>query len=101
MSDFNAQLEKTARALTKKAAALEKPKDHRVSLNLSLRSVYGWQVAIPAVLGVFCGRLADAAWPKEGFSWTLNLILLGFVAGIINANLWLKRKINPPDERKK
>ena len=88
MYSFNEYLEKQANLLVKKAEKLEKRSSHRPIYWATVFSVYGCQVAFPALLGIFIGRLLDKHFPSTYISWTLNLILLGFVIGIYNATAW-------------
>jgi ATP synthase protein I len=55
----------------------------------------GWSVAMPTMLGLFLGiqidrRLGGA--PGAGVSWTLTLLVLGVVAGCLNAWSWVARE---------
>ena len=51
----------------------------------------GWSVAVPAILGIACGRWLDARWPTS-FSWTLTLLFFGFGIGCFNAWYWVSRQ---------
>ncbi|MGB3310021.1 MAG: AtpZ/AtpI family protein [Nodosilinea sp.] len=42
--------------------------------------------------GYLLGRLVEQRWPGE-LSWSLTLLLLGLVIGVINLGLWMKRDV--------
>ena len=90
MSDFQKQLNKTAKQLIQKADNRQKRGQIKINYNVAVLSIYGWQVAIPVLLGILLGRLLDDFYPSS-FSWTVNLIIIGFVVGFTNATMWLKR----------
>ena len=93
MQEFKKQLNKTARQLIKKADKLENKENKVVVYRAALLSVYGWQLAIPVLLGIMLGILLDKIFPIPHFSWILNLILLGFVIGFYNATQWMKKNL--------
>jgi len=103
MSSFDKQMEQTAKILIRKAHNLEKHQDRSYVYRAALLTVYGWQMSIPVILGVALGLLLDKHFPIIHFSWTLNLILLGFGAGLYNANTWLKKTagLNKSDKGEK
>lgn len=92
MSEFDQENRKTAKVLMQKAKMLDNRKNRHLTLNASQLGVYGWQMAIPVLLGVMLGLFLDKELPSPSFSWTLNFILIGFVVGIFNANRWLKKE---------
>ncbi len=53
--------------------------------------VVGMSVAIPTVLGVFLGLWIDGRWPSRT-SWTLTLLFVGLVLGLVNAWIWVDRE---------
>lgn len=91
MSEFEKQLNKTAKQLIKKADNRQKRGQIKITYNAGIISIYGCQVAVPVILCLFLGRLLDHLYPTEQISWTLNLIIIGFILGFINANIWLKK----------
>ena len=93
MEEFKKQLNKTARQLTKKADKMQHKENKQVVYKAALLSVYGWQLAIPVLLGIVLGILLDRLFPVSHFSWILNLILLGFVIGFYNATQWMKKNL--------
>ncbi|MGN0919672.1 MAG: AtpZ/AtpI family protein [Alphaproteobacteria bacterium] len=93
MEEFKKQLNKTARQLVKKADKMQHKENRRVIYRAALLSVYGWQLAIPVLLGIMLGILLDKVFPVPHFSWILNLILFGFVVGFYNASQWMKKNL--------
>ena len=93
MQEFKKQLNKTARQLIKKADKRANKENKQVIYRAALLSVYGWQLAIPGLLGIVLGILLDRIFPVPHFSWILNLILLGFVVGFYNASQWMKKNL--------
>ena len=91
MSAFDKQMEQTAKTLIRKASNLEHRPNRTYLYRAALLTVYGWQMAIPVLIGIALGLFLDKHLPIERFSWTLNLILLGFGAGLYNANTWIKK----------
>ncbi|MBO7483801.1 MAG: AtpZ/AtpI family protein [Alphaproteobacteria bacterium] len=93
MEEFKKQLNKTAYQLIKKADKRQQKGNKQVLYRAALLSVYGWQMAIPVLLGIVLGILLDKVFPITHFSWILNLILLGFVIGFYNATQWMKKNL--------
>lgn len=92
MAEFDVENQKTAQILVDKAKALQHRRKRTLILNAALLGVYGWQLSIPVVLGVALGHFLDKIFHLDNFSWTLNLIFIGFIIGIINANRWLRKE---------
>ena len=93
MEEFKRQLNKTARQLIKKADKRSDKENKQVVYRAALLSVYGWQMAIPVLLGIILGIFLDKVFPIPHFSWILNLILIGFVIGFYNATGWMKKNL--------
>ena len=91
MSRFNHYFDQQAQILIRKATKLYNRSDRQYAHRAALLTVYGFQVAIPVVLGIFSGLFLDKCFPVAHLSWTLNLILLGFLVGFYNANAWFCR----------
>lgn len=83
---------KTAHVLIQKAQKRAYRNKRSIFLNAGLLSVYGFQMVVPVLLGIFIGRFLDKNFPATSFSWTLNFILLGFILGFINAYKWSTRE---------
>ena len=93
MEEFKKQLNKTARQFIKKADKMQHKENRQAVYRAALLSVYGWQMAIPVLLGIILGIFLDRKFPIPHFSWILNLILLGFVIGFYNATQWMKKNL--------
>ena len=91
MQSFNHYLDEQANLLIKKAEQMEKRSYRWHAYWATFFTIYGFQVTIPILLGVFCGLLLDKHCPCENISWTLNLIIIGTAIGLYNANHWLYR----------
>jgi ATP synthase protein I len=63
---------------------------------LGMMGLVGWSVAVPSVIGVYLGYLADKTWPTE-FSWTLTGLVLGVTAGSLSAWYWVKKESEKSD----
>ena len=103
MSSFEKQMEQTTKTLIRKANNLERSQDRSYVYRAALLTVYGWQMSIPVIIGIALGLFLDEVWPLHHFSWTLNLILLGFGAGLYNANTWIKKtaRLHPKKKEEK
>ena len=82
MVEYNKEETKnTAKTLIKKAKAMENRKNRQLYLNAAILGTYGWNISIPVIIGVIIGRWLDNKFPLPPMSWTLNLILIGFIIG--------------------
>ena len=52
----------------------------------------GWSVAVPTLLGVFLGYLADRHGAPGPWSWTLLGLIVGIALGCLNAWFWVTRE---------
>jgi ATP synthase protein I len=60
-----------------------------VARRLAEIGVLGWVIVIPALIGLFVGRLIDRAL-DSGIFWTAPLLLLGLALGCWSAWKWVK-----------
>ena len=67
-------------------------KDRSVWFWAGMFGLVGWSVAIPTAAGIYVGVKLEEHYPLEGVSWTLTCIILGSIAGSINAWFWVKRE---------
>ena len=74
----------------RKLRARDKRSDE-VWFGLGMFGMVGWAVAIPTVMGIFLGIWIDIKWPGT-YSWTLMLLLIGLIAGCMNAWFWINRQ---------
>lgn len=51
-----------------------------IGQDLALIGVIGWTLVIPALLGVYAGRLLDRRF-GSGVFWTLGLLVAGVIVG--------------------
>lgn len=58
---------------------------------LGFFGIVGWSVAIPTVLGIFLGVWIDSRSDSPR-SWTLMLLIIGLIAGLLNAWFWVQRQ---------
>ena len=58
---------------------------------LGLFGLVGWSVVMPTLLGAALGHWLDKNHPG-GFSWTLNLLIIGLVIGCFNAWFWIQKE---------
>ena len=54
----------------------------------------GWSVAAPTIGGIFLGIWLDKAAPQT-FSWTITLLFVGVVLGVVIAWRWVGREGGP------
>jgi ATP synthase protein I len=64
---------------------------HGIWFSIGMFGLIGWTVAIPTVLGVLLGSFIDRHYPGV-HSWTLSLLMLGLIAGCLNAWHWVARE---------
>jgi ATP synthase protein I len=65
--------------------------DRSVWFGLGMFGLVGWSVAVPTLIGVAIGIWLDKHW-SGSYSWTLMCLILGIVAGCMNAWYWVKRE---------
>jgi len=99
MASIQNNLNKSAQQLLKKAQKRADRSERTFFFNASVLSVYGWQIALPVLAGVLLGKFLDAIYPHPFLSWRLNFIILGFIIGLIDANLWLKKSFKIKGEK--
>lgn len=58
---------------------------------LGMLGLIGWSVSVPTLLGVALGLWLDAVVPT-GFSWTLSMLFVGLVVGLLNAWFWVRQE---------
>ena len=93
MQKFNDYLTQQADILVKKAENLSKRSHRQYVHRITVLTIYGFQVAIPVIIGIFLGRFLDSHFYIQHFSWALNLILIGVIIGFYNANHWFYHSI--------
>ena len=58
---------------------------------LGMLGLIGWSVTVPTLLGVALGLWLDREVPT-GFSWTLSMLFVGLVIGLLNAWFWARQE---------
>jgi ATP synthase protein I len=53
--------------------------------------ILGLLFVIPVVAGVYLGNWIDAKFPGYSVGWTISLMLLGIVIGMVNVYRYLRR----------
>jgi len=76
--------------VTRKLRARNKP-SRSVWMGLSTMGIVGWSVAVPTLLGLFLGAWLDKHY-HMGFSWTLNLLIVGLAIGCVSAWHWVSKE---------
>ncbi len=93
MTDYKpTDFKKTAGVLIQKATARKNRKKRSLYTNAAILATYGWHVCIPVLLGIILGQFLDKKVPTLHISWTLNLSILGFIAGWYNATKWINKE---------
>ena len=100
MQRFNGYVTEQADILIKKAENLSKRSHRPYVYRVAVLTIYGFQVTIPVLMGIFFGQLLDKSSPLRHISWTLNLILIGFIVGFYNANRWFYHTIGLKNHKK-
>ena len=93
MPGFNQYLNQQAKLLIKKANNLRDRSKRQHAYRAAVLTIYGFQVAIPVVLGLFAGIFLDQHFAIQYISWVLNCVLLGAFIGFYNANKWFYRML--------
>jgi ATP synthase protein I len=65
--------------------------DRGVWFGLGMFGLVGWSVMVPALLGILAGIALDRVLGGT-VSWTLTGLVLGVLAGCLNAWYWIKRE---------
>lgn len=62
-----------------------------VWFGLGMTGLIGWSVAIPTLLGAALGVWVDKHY-RSPYSWTLMLLMIGLIAGCLNAWRWVDQE---------
>ncbi|NPV07384.1 MAG: hypothetical protein HPY83_05385 [Anaerolineae bacterium] len=92
--------ERLSRTVGRKAERRLRARTERegtIWFGLGMYGLVGWSVAIPTLIGIAIGLLLDALFPGD-LSWTLIMLLLGLVAGLLNAWRWIAQEL--PNHRR-
>jgi len=66
-------------------------KDDSVLFGFGMFGLVGWSVAIPTLIATALGVWIDSQYPGP-HSWTLMLLIIGVIAGCLNAWFWVTRQ---------
>lgn len=58
---------------------------------LGLFGIVGWSIVVPTLLGAALGIWLDKKY-GQSFSWTLSLLLVGLVLGVVIAWNWVNKE---------
>lgn len=83
-------VEKVGNKVSRKLRAQRHP-GRSIWMGLGTMGIVGWSVAVPTLFGLLLGALLDKRFPL-GFSWTLNLLIIGLLVGCIIAWRWVSKE---------
>lgn len=85
--------ESFARAVAEKEERKLRARGKRQTLffGMGMFGLVGWSLAVPVVVCLWIGIELDRLRQSE-ISWTITLLVLGFVIGAINAWYWIERE---------
>ena len=76
--------------LVRKAKLIARRNDRNLNVNVGMIALLGSIIICPIVAGIFIGEWLDIHHAIEGFSWRLNLLLIGFIFGLYLGYKWIK-----------
>lgn len=85
------QLDEEVRRHRERRASAQRESRRSIGQDLALVGVIGWTLVIPALLGIYGGRVLDRRF-GTGVFWTLGLLVAGIVLGCVLA--W--QRLNRP-----
>lgn len=65
--------------------------DRGVARGFGTFGMVGWSVSVPTILGLGLGVWIDGRYGGQ-YSWTLMLMFLGLITGMLNAWYWIRRE---------
>lgn len=86
-------VEKIGRGAERMQKARERPPLSPIR-GLGVFGMIGWTVAVPTVGGIFLGLWLDRTAPQT-FSWTITLLFVGVLVGVVIAWRWIGQEKNP------
>jgi predicted F0F1-ATPase subunit len=69
---------------------LDKKSRHSLGVGYIKYGITGFIIAIPAIIGAVVGDYID---PPHKNTWTLSLLVAGFLLGFLSAFLWVRKEI--------
>jgi ATP synthase protein I len=74
------RLDEEVRRHRERRARAQRESGRSIGQDLALIGVMGWTLVIPALLGIYAGRMLDRRF-GTGLFWTLGLLVAGIVLG--------------------
>lgn len=75
-----------------KRKILSRQRKHRgIWYGLGMIGTIGWSISLPILIGLAIGIWIDTNFPSR-VPWTLTLLLVGLVLGLLNAWFWVMRE---------
>ena len=71
--------------------------DRSVWFGIGMFGMVGWTVAMTTLIGVALGVWIDRNW-ESSYSWTLTLLIVGLLAGCMNAWYWINKESRLDDD---
>lgn len=65
--------------------------DRGIARGFGVFGMVGWSVSVPTLLGLGLGVWIDGRYGGQ-YSWTLMLMILGLITGLLNAWYWVQRE---------
>lgn len=65
--------------------------DRGIAHGLGTFGMVGWSVSVPTLLGLGLGVWIDGRYGGQ-YSWTLMLMILGLITGLVNAWYWIQKE---------
>ena len=93
-------LQELKKELLLKAKRIKQPHGRFPMLTPENLGGYGWYLGIPLFCSVFIGNTLDRLYPHKDISWVLICLLVRFIIGFVNAQLWLIRQSSQKGNRK-
>ncbi|MBP5535145.1 MAG: AtpZ/AtpI family protein [Alphaproteobacteria bacterium] len=91
MAEFDKTEDKKVQEVLIKKAELMKNRGNRsLCANFGMVAVLGVIMTAPLVIGILVGNWLDKDFAVKGFSWRLNLMIIGFFMGLYYAYRWIK-----------
>ena len=90
MAEFDDTNDKKVEKVLIHKAKLRKNRPHRpFYANFGMVAALGGVMTLPVVAGLALGRWLDKMAVVDGFSWQLNLMVIGFFCGLYYAYRWV------------
>jgi ATP synthase protein I len=88
---YHQQWQRQIRRSRQQADRIQRERRRGVWYGLGVFGMVGWSVTLPMLLGIALGWALDLRFSGR-VSWTLTFLILGLVAGVLNAWYWVQRE---------